>query len=80
MSDVARSADIDITDASTWPELLTVPQAARVLQMTEEWVREQVRAGEFGDALRFGDRGMRIRKRDLLLLPVDPALEDGPKE
>lgn len=62
---MGNSPTIDIRDASTWPELLTVAQAALILQCTEATVRAQVEAGEL-PATRFGTRNLRIYKRDLL--------------
>lgn len=62
---MANTSTIDIRDSSTWPELLTIAQAAQILQCTEATVRAQVESGQL-PATRFGPRNQRIYKRDLL--------------
>lgn len=55
---------IDPTNADTWPEILTVAQAARLLGIGPTSARRQIAAGEI-EAVKFGDQ-WRVPKRWLV--------------
>lgn len=56
------SPSLDITNADTWPEMLTVEELAMILRSTKESVRSMIAAGHI-EAMRGAGRGYRISKR-----------------
>lgn len=52
---------IDITDAATWPEWLTVKQVATILQCNPTVVRALIDADELR-VRQFGPRSLRVAK------------------
>lgn len=58
--DVSRP--LDITNADTWPEMLTVEELALILRSTRKAVRDMIAAGQI-EAMRGAGRGYRISKR-----------------
>lgn len=67
-------SEIDPTDASTWPELLTTAQASAVLRMSENHIRKLVSSGELLGK-RVGGRWYVLKKP--LLNPEDPDTTAG---
>lgn len=80
-------SEIDPTDASTWPELLTPKEASAVLRMTENQIRNLLSNGDL-IGKRFKGRWYVLKRP--LLYPEDPepagdtsgesATEDAPPE
>ncbi len=52
----------DITQAATWPEMLTVEELAQILRSSEKSVREMIASGRI-EALQGAGRGYRVSKR-----------------
>lgn len=56
------SGALDITNADTWPEMLTVEELALILRSSTKSVREMIGSGQI-EAMRGAGRGFRISKR-----------------
>lgn len=56
------SRALDITNADTWPEMLTVEELALILRSSTKSVREMIAGGQI-EAMRGAGRGFRISKR-----------------
>lgn len=69
----SRHPRFDITNADTWPEMLTVEELALILRASTKAVREMIANGQI-EALRGAGRGFRISKRWV----ISHILQDTP--
>ena len=53
---------LDITNADTWPEMLTVEELGLILRSSTKSIRDMIAEGQI-EAMRGAGRGFRISKR-----------------
>ena len=57
--------ELDVADATTWPELLTTKQVAAILQVNVATVQAMLREGQLCHVT-FGARNVRVQKSNLI--------------